>query len=461
MSCSFWSWLSHGFKCPVQPWFIGVFVRDTNGQPVAGAQVSMKGTSLPTNQDGWVGFDNVSSQQNFITLVKSGFPTYHVDFFGPTELSGVSQNIGIGSPADITLPAWQSLTVGTESGLIHIEGTDFKTEGGLLWQWRGVTDFLLFWKFLEGQDTTEIVNERIKLGFNTFRVLGMNGWPQSPNFFPQAHADYYTKLNAFVDFLASKGMRVEFVVFADSQRVMPDEGERNAHAARVIDTLKGKWNVFIEWVNEPFQNIPGGGQGAYNVGKPFQYTTPLLMASGDYSDPPLVLDYLTIHTDRGGEWPRKSKDAVEYQWAFHILTIGDEPMGAAEFDQPGRRSNVVSDFGDAAGVLALQTNGGTFHSEEGLYSNPFGPIVTACAKAWVTSMKVIGPVAHIGQYTAGHLGNCPFELDDAHTLRIFAQLMGSEAWVVVVRPTADWTPVLKNGWRIESNPAPRIYHVVL
>jgi len=349
---------------------------------------------------------------------------------------------------------------GPESGLIHIDGTLFRDQHNKLWQWRGVTDFLLFWKFLTGQDITEIVNERIGLGFNTFRVLGMNSWPESPNFFPQAHGDYYSRLSAFADLLASKGMRFELTVFADAQVVMTNAAEQDAHAARVIDTLNGKWNVFIEWVNEPFQNIPGGGQRAYDIGKRFQGTTRLLAASGDYSDPPLTLDYLTIHTDRGAEWPRKSKDAIEYQWAFHILAIGDEPMGAAEFNQPGRRSNNVSDFGDAAGVFALQTNGATFHSEEGLFSKHFGPTVTACARAWIQSMTVIGSVPQTGQYTAGHLGNCPFEHDDAFALRTFAQILGGEAWVVVVRPTASWTPRLKNGWRIENNPAPHIYHVV-
>jgi hypothetical protein len=424
----------------------------------------MRGTAVKTtNQDGWVGFDGVSSRQNSLDLAKPGFPPYHVTFFGDTELSGSQQNICIGtvgSAVDIILPAWKSLTAGTESGLIHIEGTDFKTTGGQLWQWRGVTDFLLFWKFLVGQDILPIVNERIALGFNTFRVLGMNGWAESPDFFPQSHGDYYDKLSAFADFLASKRMRFEFVVFADAQKVMLDESQRNAHAGRIVETLKGKWNVFIEWANEPFQNIPGGSAAAYAIGKPYQGTTPLLMASGDYENGDNKLDYLTLHTDRGGEWPRKSKDAVEYQWAYHILTIGDEPMGAAEFDQPGRRSNVVSDFGDAAGVFALQTNGATFHSEEGLFSNLFGPTVTACAKAWILSMKTVGPVAHTGQYTAGHLDNCPFAHDDALALRTFAQLMGGEAWVVVIRPTTNWTPVVKNGWHIESNPAPHIYHVV-
>lgn len=349
-----------------------------------------------------------------------------------------------------------------EHGLLRKDGYTFRDETGAPWQWRGCTDFLLLFLHLTGVDIAPIVAERVTLGFNLLRVLGMNAWPETGGqFYPQQWPDYYIKLGALADRLATAGVRMEFVVFADAQVVMPTAAEQDAHFDRVMETLQGKWNVLIEVANEPFQNIPGGEDRAAAIGKRWQGRTPLLIASGGYATDdmavlvPWMIDYLTLHTDRGPEWPRKQKDCLEYRWALNNAwpVVSDEPMGADEVAK-AQRSNVPDDFASAAGVCGIQVPGGTFHSTDGLYSRLFRPVTKLCAQQWADALLWAGPYAQLGNYTAGHLGGSPIAHSDATALRTFASIAGETAKVVVVRPSAEWTPIPQNGWRIVKQSGP-------
>src|SRR5437762_3084016 len=62
---------------------------------------------------------------------------------------------------------------GREAGRIRTDGPLFRDESGALWRWKGCTDFLLFKRFLDGEDIASILDERIGLGINVMRVLGM------------------------------------------------------------------------------------------------------------------------------------------------------------------------------------------------------------------------------------------------------------------------------------------------
>jgi len=62
-----------------------------------------------------------------------------------------------------------------ESGDLRVERPTICDPAGI-WQWRGFTDFLLFYRFLVGVDLTPFLNERITLGANVLRVFSMVGW---------------------------------------------------------------------------------------------------------------------------------------------------------------------------------------------------------------------------------------------------------------------------------------------
>jgi hypothetical protein len=166
-----------------------------------------------------------------------------------------SQQIRIGVPADpsrlhdvilhglksFALPEPPALSTAGESGLVHVDGLVFRREDGSIFQWNGFSDFRLFELFLKNEDIQPLLTERIALGANVLRVFGMYKQDEHGNgignFRPQDHADYYTKLTQFVALLASRGLRLEFVVFADGQRVMPDQAEQETHLEKVYQAL--------------------------------------------------------------------------------------------------------------------------------------------------------------------------------------------------------------------------------
>src|SRR5436305_13709608 len=70
-----------------------------------------------------------------------------------------------------------------ESGRLHVEGRAFYDGGGQAWRWRGASQFLLFARFLNGEDISPQLDWLIDRGFNVVRVFG-----EVP---PGFHADEY------------------------------------------------------------------------------------------------------------------------------------------------------------------------------------------------------------------------------------------------------------------------------
>lgn len=473
MTCSFLTWLLNGFKCPqpappaVRP--LAVTVRDVSGIRVRLESPQGQFISV-TDVEGRAGFPTIPEAMTAANIFLE-HPDYK--FYGQViQLPPGGHDIIIGPwptplpPSVIQLPAFEkNLTNGTESGPIHVDGTHFRDAGNNLWQWRGFTEFLAFYKYLLGQDINSLLSERIAVGVNVLRVLGMVSWDNlTPRFHVSNFPDYYQKLEAFIDLCAARGIRVEFVVFADAQIGMPNQTDQQNHINKVMQILGNKWNVFIECCNEPFKN----GVDVSAVVPP--KVGIVLRSSGDDDITTMRknrLDYLTVHDHiRKDEWPRSFKDALELQGGFGVPgqpdsdsnfypgsdcpVIWDEPMGADEIMKPGARSNVPTDFEQGHGVSALWMSGSTFHSTCGVNSESFSafPITEQSARAAFSAMKTIGKDTQVGQYTRGGLGNCPIEHSDDLALRTFVSIIGGEAWVVVVRPQPGWVAKPVNGWRI-------------
>src|SRR5439155_2465593 len=168
----------------------------------------------------------------------------------PFDLPNVPVNATRGSAGP-----WETFTLivlESDTPPIHIEGTNFVDENGRRFTWRGSTDFLLFKRHLDGEDIVPLLTERVGVGANLVRVFSM--CHNIARFHPQEHPDYFDRLGPFVDLLARSGSYLELTVFADAQFVMSSSAEQHSHLARVIDTVRGKPNVFVELVNEFSKN---------------------------------------------------------------------------------------------------------------------------------------------------------------------------------------------------------------
>lgn len=120
---------------------------------------------------------------------------------------------------------------------LHVDGVTFRTASGQEWIWKGCSDFLLYQRFLDGEDLTGVLDERRDLGANLLRVFGMAHVIE--RFHPQDYgARYFEALPEFAALLARHGFYVEFVVFADAQIIMPSVSDQQAHFQRVCEALR-------------------------------------------------------------------------------------------------------------------------------------------------------------------------------------------------------------------------------
>src|SRR5262245_51019513 len=59
-----------------------------------------------------------------------------------------------------------------EQGRLRIEGQRFYDAGHKPWRWRGATQFLLFARYLNGEDVSPQLDWLVDHGFNVLRVFG-------------------------------------------------------------------------------------------------------------------------------------------------------------------------------------------------------------------------------------------------------------------------------------------------
>lgn len=356
---------------------------------------------------------------------------------------------------------------------VHVDGKVFRDSTGAIWQYRGVTSFLLLKRFIGGDDIGPYLDARRLAGANVVRVLSTVTWG------PLAPTDYTDdQLRAFLTLVHTHGLRVELVALASAQDWSLDRQQQ--HTQRIVNAVADVGALdLVEVANEPFQN----SAPPWDVMAKVTRRPGVVMAYGDYSvncDSLVqkVLDYLTYHPERKDEWPRTAKDARELRDGFdcgvdannnpkpgfggtHIPVVSDEPMGADEVNQPGRRSNVADDFYWFASTAGLMGAGTTFHSEAGLTSAEPGPFQEAAEGAFWAGLRSVPVDAQLGQYTRGGLANVPLAHGDDKALRTFCSLQGGRADCIVIRPTGDWIAQAINGWTIVTQEGPRGTRITL
>lgn len=263
-------------------------------------------------------------------------------------------------------------------------------EDGHPWIWKGCSDFLLYQRFLEGEDLGPLLAERVALGANLLRVFGMCHYI-SP-FYPQRYPGYVTHLAPFARLLAAMGLRCEWVVFADAQIILPDLQAQRAHLSRIAEALRDESNVCLELVNE----YPKNGVDPLRFTKP----TGLLCARGsalaDMVPPRPHWDYATWHGRRDHKVWGSHEDMYFLRLGIDgdgrptdfgpVAIVGDEPIGFGS-DQPGRRSADP----ELARRLALSARahgeGATFHSDDGVRSVPMDEATRRCAEAFFAALE--------------------------------------------------------------------------
>ena len=280
---------------------------------------------------------------------------------------------------------------------ISIRDGAFWTADGQRWWWKFSTDFLLYKRFLDGEDIRPIIWDRLTCGANGFRVALM--LHNIARFYPSDYGDrFWTELPKFNDLLTSWGCWWEATMFLDAQQVMPNPSQQLEHWARYgstwITTPAEIPNPFTELVNEypkngvdpsRFNSFPwlicsrGSGLGDAPPYRPgWQY-----FGWHGRRDYPKVTSSTEDmwYVSQGGAW---SNEVATYP---PMIAVHDEPIGFAEQAQDGRRSSspaLAATLGAAAKELG---QGGTFHSDDGIYSRLYSPRTRSCALAFFQGLS--------------------------------------------------------------------------
>lgn len=353
-----------------------------------------------------------------------------------------------------------------ESGRLHITGRTLRYENGDIFPWRGYSWFLGMARMLRGENIRPALSAIRGFGANVVRVFGRvsprKGWPDWPDYEqPELRPDFLDQLRRFWTLCAEAGMRCQYVVetFAD------DVGAARARIQQALDAAVDFPLVFVDGTNEGREqgidpeccrgvdrHITLGGSG---------YAVLDSYVQGDgrtryaMNDP--VWDYFNPHGDRGDEWMRKAKDAVDYRgWddaygvfdGIHGPIVFDEPKGGAELPVPGRRTDSPEEYAEFVGTAMLFCLGATYHCDDGVKGlPPTGPVQRRIADAVRQTWQFYPPIAQTSAYGRAGFSDFPLAIQaDTECLRAYTGALGDEAYVQViqgVRPTFDAAP----GWQ--------------
>ncbi len=286
-----------------------------------------------------------------------------------------------------------------QCGRLSARGTDIVCRDGARFQWRGVTAFALLEQIAHGRrrDADAYMRWARETGFNVVRVLAM-----ADVLFKLTPDEGQRIMPTLFEMAALRGLYVEIVAVADSAHYgMGLAGLRNQVAA-TGGVAAGHPNVVVQVANEHYHPTQSRELHDPDV---LAELGRLIPAGVLYTESPATEEtasvpagqFVTRHLSRAGR-PAEMLERVELLRRLAVQlskpVVNDEPIGAAELEQPGRR---LSDPGFFR-ALARRTSaaglaGGTFHCEDGLHARIPGPVQQACARAWIEGAAVSAPSA--------------------------------------------------------------------
>lgn len=265
-------------------------------------------------------------------------------------------------------------------------GTDFVDAAGARVVLNGTDQFCVYDRFLRGTGLDALFAESRELKFNLWRVLLMGSAAQNSilDLRPD-RGGFFEGLRPFADLLNQHGIILLATVFADAQDVMPARGDRQRHWDHVTSALAG--SVTLASAGNQFPKNGWSPDDVSDPGMPWSRGS----STEDQKVDPRGASFAEFHPRR--DLPKSLLDSVAspvtlYDEGLSVPLIISEPIGFAETDQPGRRSNDPRLAWKLARHYATECGGAVFHNDDGMRSQPMGRVTRACAEAWQRGMRL-------------------------------------------------------------------------
>jgi hypothetical protein len=262
----------------------------------------------------------------------------------------------------------------------------FITDDGRRQFLRGVTSYLVYKRFLDGEDLTPLLSQLQSLGVNMMRMFGMV--TSFSHWHPQDYgARYYDSIPAFMDLAERYGQYVLWTPCADTQQIMPQGWME--HMRRSLEQLKPKKNKLISFVNEQGQHENGiDRQRAYNELRGAGLLDGTVFDTGSFGeDQPCEAPFGThvvLHVRRA--YPSHVKDCCVMDHpnrvnAPHLEVLLDEP------DRYGEGGNMNLEQARDSAATSYTSLGFVFHTSQGVQSQPFSGRTLEMANAIFPILK--------------------------------------------------------------------------
>lgn len=280
-------------------------------------------------------------------------------------------------------------TESEESAHLRISGTRFINPDGSVFEWRGITAFRLLEFVAHGREAEAdaYLAWAASKKLTVVRVLCM-----ADGIFQLSPRDGERALPRLLELAQRHGLHVEVVALTGTAVIDVDI----PRFVRTIGAICARYpNALLELANEP-----GHSTQSKSVRNPL-YMTPLLklvpksvptaIGSVEYDDRFAAGQYVTWHAPRTKDWPAEIAKGAALLKKFKKPVISDEPIGAADAAEPGRRDNNPDRFRQAGAASRRAGLGATFHYNGGVQAQPLTPVELACLEAWLAGLEEVPP----------------------------------------------------------------------
>lgn len=252
------------------------------------------------------------------------------------------------------------------------------------------------------------------------------------------------------------GLYVEVTALTDTQAW--SRADIETHVREVAEICRAYDNTLLELANEPYHGVQNrllyDPAFLVHLGQLANYP---LWAMGAANQDELTThtegSYVTVHLDRSRErWNqvRRVRELEMLSGTVGKPVMNNEPIGAAEVYQPGRRLNEPLLFAGFGVLNRIFEAGGIFHFEDGLHCTlPVGPLQQEAAELFVEgSLRIIDTEDRLSFRNTGWTDSPVRKAALDQTLvRAYTGLSGDQGYTVLVGRTGDPQIEWQLGWQ--------------
>lgn len=340
-------------------------------------------------------------------------------------------------------------------GRLQTCGRSLCRSDGSLFQWRGVTAFGLADLVADGReaDARAFVTWASGARFTVLRVLAMNrgGMDLSPTEGRRA-------LPATLALAREYGMYVQVVALAgtgtntfDNQTFLQEQVREVARLCAAAD------NCVLELANEPYHPSQAALNDPARMRQLQREVPPGLPvawgAAPDYRSADMAGgSYVVAHVSRSGDrWTRlgRAQALADLSRRTDKFVVDNEPIGAAESAEPGRRDDQPGAF-FVQGLLARMIGvGSAFHCADCLAASVPGPVQRACANAFVAGATLVSPATSLAMVNDRDLNAQLAQLGPTGPkARSFTAVGPAEGVLLLVGASGSPQPSWRPGWQM-------------